>query len=606
MTSRSCPLESLSPLLLLRVPKPDCQTLSFCEPSVRGLERWLAALPKANLGETAKRLYQAVIELNHLSIGTRDRLHLLERMRPEIDFICRQLERHFLNQPIVLSERPRKTFALCQALQNHLAMGYKLIVVQLVSSGTGDSQQLLTIAVQRSVQSLRAMLVRASQLYSPTPEGLWLELHQLYAIAAGHDLQHTQVRDELARHAPGLSIAQSYLAALLLGCARCNQLRQQHIGQLAGALDSWAALARLHAPGESAALFVIAPRNDGPPRYRALLQQTDQRQLLGIDTHQLSSAISDHLARTAETPGQTPLPGADQLSRDLLRHLDMAWGGVSERSFQRQPVQGRLRLCIGMTALHYYLAGQRAFNDLLQSPGRSSSAVFKLNNAAPDAWATAFDAQTLSEDGPLPSDGIEFVRTQLVDSVQSDIEPVFPTYEAELINHSPGGFCLGCPPDMPAQLQAGELLGLQEGDRQDWSVAVVRWIRQVRGGLPQMGVELIAPNAQPCGLRLLRKQAQGSEYLRALVLPEIAAISRPATLITPGLPFQEGHKVQINQNGEEHRALLHERQANIGNYNQFEYRVVGQPNVLPETSITAQPTHLAAGVEDFDSLWKSL
>src|SRR5690606_2450417 len=131
--------------------------------------------------------------------------------------------------------------------------------------------------------------------------------------------------------------------------------------------------------------------------------------------------------------------------------------------------------------------GQRPFNELLQLPGTATSAVFKLNNAAPDVWATAFDAQALSDDGPLPSDRIEFVRSRPEEPAPSDAEPAFPTHEAELINHSPGGFCLTCPPDMPGQLQTGELLGLQEGNRQDWSVAVVRWIRQVRGGAPQMG-----------------------------------------------------------------------------------------------------------------------
>src|SRR5690606_29471445 len=136
----------------------------------------------------------------------------------------------------------RKTFALCQALQNHLALGYKLIVVQLTSRTPGDSLQMLTIAIQRSVQSLRAMLVRASQLYSPTPDGLWLELHQLYAIASEQALHRTLVRDELARHGPGLSIEQSYLAALLLACARCNQLRQRHIAQLAGVVEGWVSM----------------------------------------------------------------------------------------------------------------------------------------------------------------------------------------------------------------------------------------------------------------------------------------------------------------------------------------------------------------------------
>ena len=599
-------MESLSQSLRLRIPTPDSRTLSFCDPSVRALETWLASLPKANLGETARRLYQAMIELNRLETPQRNRLHLLEKLRPEVDYVCRQLERHFFNQPIVLSERPRKTFALCQALQNHLAMGYKLIVVQLTAQKPGDSPQMLTIAIQRAVQSLRAMLVRASQLYSPTPDGLWLELHQLYALASEHALQNTLVRDELARHGQGLSIEQSYLATLLLGCARCNQLRQRHIAQLADVVESWVSRVQLHVHEDSPALFAIAPQIDAPPRYRALLQEVDSRQLLSIDTRALANAIGEYLRLAPDVRNGALLPNVDQLSSDLLSHLDMAWGGVAERSFQRLPAHGSLRLCIGMTAVHYYLAGQRPFNELLQLPETTTSAVFKLNNAAPDVWATAFDAQVLAEDGPLPVDHIEFVRPRLDEAQEDQSEPLFPTYEVKRINQSPGGFCLECPTDIPGQLQAGELLGLQEGDRQDWSVAVVRWIRQVRGGHPQMGVELIAPNAQPCGLRLLRKQAQGSEYLRALLLPEISAISRPATLIAPGLPFQEGHKVQINQHGEEHRAILHRRQTSIGNYNEFEYQLVGQLDAPRETSITAPESQIAAGVEDFDSLWKSL
>lgn len=58
------------------------------------------------------------------------RLQLLELFRPEVHFVCAHLERHFLNQAIVLDERPRKIANLCQALQNHLAIGYKLIVVR--------------------------------------------------------------------------------------------------------------------------------------------------------------------------------------------------------------------------------------------------------------------------------------------------------------------------------------------------------------------------------------------------------------------------------------------------------------------------------------------
>ena len=80
-------MESPSQPLLLRVPTPDCQGLSFCEPNTRDLKIWLAGLPKANLGETARLLYQAMRELNQLRTPTQNRLQLLELMRPEIHFI---------------------------------------------------------------------------------------------------------------------------------------------------------------------------------------------------------------------------------------------------------------------------------------------------------------------------------------------------------------------------------------------------------------------------------------------------------------------------------------------------------------------------------------
>ena len=70
-------LENQSQPLLLRVTTPNTQALSFCEPSVRGVKQWLSGLPKANLGETARQLYQALLELNKLRTTAQLRLQLL-------------------------------------------------------------------------------------------------------------------------------------------------------------------------------------------------------------------------------------------------------------------------------------------------------------------------------------------------------------------------------------------------------------------------------------------------------------------------------------------------------------------------------------------------
>jgi hypothetical protein len=142
------------------------------------------------------------------------------------------------------------------------------------------------------------------------------------------------------------------------------------------------------------------------------------------------------------------------------------------------------------------------------------------------------------------------------------------------------------------------MVGIEDVAGQGWSIAVVRWIRQVRGGGTQMGIEQVAPYAEPCGLQLVRTRDDHSHYLRGLLLPAISAVDLPATLLAPRLPFQEGQKVMINTNGEEHRAGLDRRVASTNSFNQFAYR-----------SLEGAKNDNAAGggvEEDFDSLWKSL
>ncbi|BAN50928.1 hypothetical protein [Metapseudomonas resinovorans] len=608
-------MDHQSPHLLLRVPTPSKQSLSFCGATPRELKGWIAHLPKANLGETARQLYQAMVELNQLETPCENRLQLLELMRPEIYFVCQHLERHFLSQSIVLDERPRKVANLCQALQNHLAIGYKLIVVQESPRPSRDRErvQLLAIALQRAVHSLNGPLIRSNQLYCPVPEGLWLELHQLYQLAQGRQLHRVTVRDPLARHTQGLSVEQTYLVALLLGCSRCNQMRQNGIARLAEVLEPWSALVSLQPADLPSSLFAVAPQLDGPPRYKSLFSEADPRTLLGFDPLPLVDAIKEYLLLPAEQRGQSRLLMPEGLSVDLLQHLSSAWGDISERTFQRNPGQGSLTLCIGMSALHFYLAGSRPFSEVLKIPLDIGQAVFDsvAKPVAKDVWSKAFDAQPNQGWQPgMPLEEIEYTRPVAESNAQptqaSAAPESYPTFSVAVVNHSPGGYCLSWPKEVPSQLQAGELLGVQDIPGQGWSIAVVRWIRQVRGGGTQMGIELVAPQAQSCGVLLLRKGEQNSHYLRALLLPAIGAISRPATLITPRLPFQEGNKVQINLHGDEHRAVLTRRLTSTGSFNQFEYRIFEQPTPPQGKPVTAPGSQSPGGEEDFDSLWKSL
>lgn len=578
------------PQAFLSAPTPSQTRLSFCEATPRDLKRWIADLPKANIGETARLLYQALGELNLLLTPSDNRLNLLELIRPEVYFVCQHLERHFLHQAIMLDERSRKISNLCQALQSHLAIGYKQIVLRIAPKYSNDRAALVSTALQRAAHAFKGQLLRATQLYSSPPEHLWFELHQLYRSAAELQLQHRRVHDDLASLTTELSLEQTYIAALLLGSARCNQLRQNQIARLAEVLEPWSALLKLHPASPDAGLLAISSELDAGPRYRNMFRSEQQRGLLGFDPQPLVNAIEAHLLHQDTS---TPLPVAAGLSFDTLQHLHAAWGQAAERSFQRTVGQGNLTVCVGMSALHFYLGGERSFSDMLKHPGtRAANFSNVVAKGEKDSWSQAFDAAPQNNEQFLPYEEIQYDHL-VEDESSTDAAPHYPTYALPVINHSPGGYCLAWPNEVPAELQAGEMLGIQDSVSLGWSIAVIRWIRQVRGGGTQMGIELVAPHAQPCGLQLVRSRDDHSQYLRGLLLPEISAIDVPATLLAPRLPFQEGSKVLINTHGEEHRAGLDRRVASTHSFNQFAYR-------------SLEAAQNGGSEEDFDSLWKSL
>lgn len=574
----------------LRAPTPSQPRLSFCEATPRDLKRWIAGLPKANIGETARQLYQGLGELNQLLTPSDNRLQLLELLRPEVYFVCQHLERHFLHQAIMLDERSRKISNLCQALQSHLAIGYKQIVLRIAPKYSKDRAALLGLALQRAAHALKGQLVRATQLYSPPPEHLWFELHQLYRIACELQLQQRRVHDDLASLTTELSLEQTYIAALLLGSARCNQLRQNQIARLAEVLEPWSALLKLHPGTPDDGLFAISAELDIGPRYRSMFRSEQRAGLLGFDPQPLVNTLEAHLLHQDTSK---PLPVPTGLSFDTLQHLHATWGEAAERSFQRTVGQGNLTVCVGMSALHFYLGGERSFSDMLKHPGaRAANFSHAVVQGEKDSWSQAFDAAPQNNEQFLPYEEIQYDHLG-EDESSADAAPHYPTYALPVINHSPGGYCLGWPKEVPAELQAGEMLGIQDSVSLGWSIAVIRWIRQVRGGGTQMGIELVAPHAQPCGLQLVRSRDDHSQYLRGLLLPEISAIDVPATLLAPRLPFQEGSKVLINTHGEEHRAGLDRRVASTHSFNQFAYR-------------SLEAAQNGGSEEDFDSLWKSL
>lgn len=595
----------------LSIPEQTLISLSFADPTPAAFKEWVDNLPLANVGEISRQLYQAIIEFNKLAIAPLLRTQLLEILRSPIEYVCKELSKHFLNQSVVLPEKQQKIANLTQAIQIHLATGYKIVLVESASNLSNDKQKKnFILAAHRLFSEYGQVILRSCQLYTATPKNIWLEMHRIYVFIEALNLQKYKIEDSQNKYQSETRVDQPYKRNLLLNSSRPNQLRQNDIQIAYDVFELWSDFVDIAADKLDSSVFIVNMEKDSTPRYKSLMTNSSPHHY-GFDTTDLVERIHEHLnadnalnneEAAAHSKKQTTYAFSvpKNVSDILLNHLNQAFGVLTKRSFKRIANEGALNLCIGLSASHYFSSGKIPFHtQMLQSNSSGSESddnIFLTQALRKDAWSDAYDGG--GRQATTPSDApISFTRPGSEDNTDN-----YPNYEVPLVNTSPGGYCLQWQGEIPSNIQSGEVLSIRENSKQPWRIAVIRWIRHIKQTGTQLGIELLAPNAKPCGVQLLHKTGAPSEYLRGLLLPEISAIGQAATLITPRVPFQSGQKVSIKFADAEGKCQLERRVSATGSFSQFEL----SEHVHLKEQEPAHDTREHGNDDDFDSLWPSL
>lgn len=591
----------------LRVPDQKTASLSFCDTSPKAFKAWVSQLPMANIGEASRQLYHAIIELNQLFIPPQQRFQLLEMIRPSIRFVSAELSRHYLGLAVALPEKQKKIANLSQALQLHCASGYKICVLEFIDNGGIEKNRKgLATSIHRAVSELGATIIRSYQLYCRSPAQSWLECHRLFRFAHRNKLLGLSVDDDTLTYRKISTIEDSYKRILLVGCSRPNQLRQSELIQAYELFETLTQHSECEPDINKDSLFVIDMERDAPPVYRSLLEQKPGADTFAFDTRELSQLLVQPL-KEEERQNDSSFQIPAGFSETLLNHLGQALGVLAKRNFNRISSQGTLQVCVGLTAVHFFVSGEKSFNEFINGShtddGDEENLFIRAARTQGDAWSGAHDAGPSEERLHSADTPINF-RSSLSHKAEIGGGKTRPlSHQALLVNASPGGYCVAWESNVPSHLQAGEIVGVRELPSHPWSIAVVRWIRHAGGHRTQIGLELLAPSASPCGVKLVHKVGNSSEYLRGLLLPEINAVNQPASVLTPRLPFQSGSRISLLQHeGREDNGQLVRKLSATGSISQFELKLYDTN--LQQTK--NPPPGTGTNDDEFDSLWPSL
>ncbi|MCU7845175.1 MAG: hypothetical protein KZQ93_15205 [Candidatus Thiodiazotropha sp. (ex Monitilora ramsayi)] len=578
------------------------------------MNAWVEQLPIANIGETARQLFQALRTFNRTRIPSKRRLQSAEYFRNPLSYISENLSKHYLDCGFPLSEKAYKVAVLNRELHSGLATAYKAVVVELLMENPGKpDRKLLLQAIHRCISYLSRVILLSVLVYDPYPKRIWRELHALHRLAVRYSLDSAPVEDMLESHRKSSSIEDTYRRCVLFSLASPYKMRQKDNILIFDTLLEWSHLANFHsyedAPEEAS--IVIRQDTDLAPAHETALSESETKYLLKMDASRLIGQLRAQFGDNQEEIGQ--LWGINELDKGLVRQLIKLWSKAQKRAFVRTKLNFELRIAVGLRSIHKLITyggeSSREEEKSVDDGTWIETAFAEGHNPKISAHFSLMPLDTGSYN-PRRGDFEEFGPNS---HDFDDIEPASQIWESETtklsepatnilktINESAGGYCLDWKGEQIPKIQVGELIGVQSAmSANQFGVGMVRWMRRSPDDSLQVGVQMVAPNAMAVTARLESNKADDSQ--ECLLLPEVGTSGQPTSFICPSYPYQLGNLLIVNEGENLREIKLTRLMEASGSVSQFQFAYLDQGDAKE-----GDDSQEDSGDTDFDNLWSNL
>lgn len=609
---------------LLDIPQQSKPSADSFDTRPKHVEAWVAALPMANIGESARRVFNTLKEINRLDISEQDRFQALEAFRKPVYYITEALKKHYTNENLPLSGKTQRIAELAIQLNAEMAMGYKSVIDSKLSRTFSRlSNKTLMTSIHRAIRYLSNVMLCSYQIYIQHPENTWLQIHRLYLFAEENNLHNAIVKDQVVHDAlHDSTVRHVYKQILLLALAGPYRLRQRVIAAVYEALDTWADHCRvlpMEEATEKQMNFTVNLNSDAAPGYFRVTNVTDTDLVRAIDTNEMTKVMSSATIPSSKTTG---------IPEDIVKKLLITWNGQSRRTFSRTSKSGEITITLGLSATHHYidevirpmrmegkaLVCEGATESLqpdspmdismdeqmsLESSAHfTSTPVFGISNMddhTPDVWDPDY---TYRAENP----SIDFAPDEEADKRRKAL--FYEPLSCKGINESAGGFCLLGYIKIENEshkVQVGELVGIREDSGTDdiqLGIGIVRRIKSWRNGI-ELGIQKLSPCAEAIATATTNSKGRNAKFQRSLVLPQLNGINQPATIITHAW-HQEGETLIANVHGQKVAIKLTKQLESTGVFSQFEFTLLDKDEPKPKTTPHPDSSDI------FESVWSVL
>lgn len=508
--------------LRLKIPALADKPLIAAETRPQKITEFISNLPIHDPLEAATTLFEEMEILNRQQVSAEARVKALEVYRTTVYRLSELLSAKYCKASLPLTPEAKTMAGAAESLWLELGYGYKLALIdeqsKLFHLGSGKKTQ--AFMIQRALEALDQLAMVYYKTYFATPSSVWGDLNQLYlyAVQQGiHDLKIPTGADNKTT-----DINQTFIHSLLMSLAYPRHLAPVDIKRVDEYIQRHGHLAQLHDLGlleNHAGIFLVSLNSDNPP----IAYSKNAKDPLGegdviMATLDLARMIHHHLkllqAGEAIPEDELPLEAKDPRYQDLLTHLIKHWGASPKRIFNRSRKSDGIRLATGISAVHYFLNGERPYTAPATTENDESSTTVLENTATTDR--TFFPSRWL------------------------------------VTNISAGGMALRKLADSNDSIKVGDLIGVKDEKAPNWAVGVVRWVSNDEQEQIDIGAHLIAPAAKAAAIR----KADHQIFEKIILLPSIHTLKQSASMIAPSGFYSPARVLELDEDGKVARVML--------------------------------------------------
>lgn len=515
------------------------EELSFCPTSVKDLQSWIGELNIHHLGDAARALFNAIIEISELKCQETLRFDLIQTIHPIVENILSSLEKHFFNQSLISDDRNEQIIELALLLRLNFAKAYIDIARRSDNQLKTQTFSFFAFKLKKNLQTARivstyyalqqlALLFYQQQvLYSTALTGQWLITHQLMDIAIKNHFNLTNINQILGTKHQLTNINQAYAQIILLEIFNTHQIRPAEIQGLFLCSCEWAKYVQILPKDSSSSRYVVVSNTDLPPIYNSI-HHTGESALIYISTQNLLEYLSENQTKKS-----------DKLSRNeklyltpaLYFHIHTILTTNSERRHERYEYSVRIKICFGLSVAHFYLSKAKNFKETLNLGNN-----YQVQN---ESALT----NSIHQDESL----------NIGKKLDRETRKI---HQVDVLDISVSGYRIKWTTETPKNLNTGEFILVQENARSPWRAGVIRWIKLSPDKSLELGLEILAQDIAPCSM-YLQVDRHGGHYHPALIMQVTELNQTSTSLILPGLSYlKDKQAVTLRLGTEEVKVFL--------------------------------------------------